>query len=466
MNVKSHQWRILALGVALCCLELWGDLKGSLPLLGPTQEVLASVIEANGRLLALSGILLVGSVAALCPRWLERRRAVIDGFVGLLAVAGSLIMAGVFWAPAAVPTAIATATVLSGCAYGWYIIEILCTLSASDLPVARQMLVIVAALVAKWILIPIIGGCEVAVQAFVFIALPLVVGFLLMSPRLRNMPIVVTASREGGNRRREGSLVGLLVLFPVLNAVVRSFGTLGQWGGSSTVTAEYILVSILSMAALAVMAYAVFSRCSEQDSLSAIIRALVALLAGFLVVRGGALEAMGVSSLIALSIDMAIEAFSGALFWMALIELARVLPIHPYRVIGVGQAVRNFIAIGLLVAMKHLSGAEGFVVPAVLLVVIAVALWLLDSSVRSTGQLQQSGGVDAAVLALASRCNLTEREAEILGLLAQGRSQRYIADKLVIAESTVKTHGRSVYRKLGVTSKQELIDLVQQTAAH
>ena len=55
---------------------------------------------------------------------------------------------------------------------------------------------------------------------------------------------------------------------------------------------------------------------------------------------------------------------------------------------------------------------------------------------------------------------LTPREAEVLDLLAEGRSAVYIAQELSLSTDTVKGHVRHVYQKLDVHSKQELIDLV------
>ena len=72
------------------------------------------------------------------------------------------------------------------------------------------------------------------------------------------------------------------------------------------------------------------------------------------------------------------------------------------------------------------------------------------------------GDVLAACDALAQTHDLTAREAQILGYLCAGRSRGYIADTLYISENTVKFHTKNVYRKLGVTSKQELIDLCQR----
>jgi len=49
-----------------------------------------------------------------------------------------------------------------------------------------------------------------------------------------------------------------------------------------------------------------------------------------------------------------------------------------------------------------------------------------------------------------ARQGLTQRESEILALVVDGLSNRGIANKLVIGEETVKSHLRSIYRKLGV----------------
>jgi two-component system nitrate/nitrite response regulator NarL len=48
---------------------------------------------------------------------------------------------------------------------------------------------------------------------------------------------------------------------------------------------------------------------------------------------------------------------------------------------------------------------------------------------------------------------LTDREAEILGLLADGRSAPDIARELILGTSTVKTHLRNIYAKLDVDDR-------------
>lgn len=54
---------------------------------------------------------------------------------------------------------------------------------------------------------------------------------------------------------------------------------------------------------------------------------------------------------------------------------------------------------------------------------------------------------------------LTEREEQILKLLAEGKSNRAIGQALHITESTVKSHLKSLFVKLDVTSRAEAIAL-------
>jgi DNA-binding NarL/FixJ family response regulator len=54
---------------------------------------------------------------------------------------------------------------------------------------------------------------------------------------------------------------------------------------------------------------------------------------------------------------------------------------------------------------------------------------------------------------------LTPREADVLGQLQLGRSNGEIAAALSVSVETVRTHARSVFRKLGVRSRRELSNL-------
>lgn len=52
---------------------------------------------------------------------------------------------------------------------------------------------------------------------------------------------------------------------------------------------------------------------------------------------------------------------------------------------------------------------------------------------------------------------LSQREAEILGLLVQGGSNRALADQLFISIPTVKTHLCNIFRKINVTNRLQAI---------
>ncbi len=78
----------------------------------------------------------------------------------------------------------------------------------------------------------------------------------------------------------------------------------------------------------------------------------------------------------------------------------------------------------------------------------------------STAPLEQL--LDERIGRIAAERGLSPREADVFALMARGRSLPYIAETLVLSENTIRSHTRRVYNKLGVHSKQELLDLVAQ----
>jgi DNA-binding NarL/FixJ family response regulator len=59
------------------------------------------------------------------------------------------------------------------------------------------------------------------------------------------------------------------------------------------------------------------------------------------------------------------------------------------------------------------------------------------------------------MIAPAGLSTLTERERDVLILVARGRSNREIADELVISERTARTHVGSILHKLGLSSRTQ-----------
>lgn len=78
-------------------------------------------------------------------------------------------------------------------------------------------------------------------------------------------------------------------------------------------------------------------------------------------------------------------------------------------------------------------------------------------------------GVSGELSALSSLCDrfgVTSREKEVLESYSRGRSTARIAEDLVLSEHTVRSHLKRAYGKLGVHSRQELIDAIESESRH
>ena len=88
-----------------------------------------------------------------------------------------------------------------------------------------------------------------------------------------------------------------------------------------------------------------------------------------------------------------------------------------------------------------------------------------ETGAPATDAPAQPDGIARACAQLAAKHGLSEREAEVLELLARGNTRQSIATKLVVSENTVRTHVKNIYAKLYIHSKQQLIDLVDTMRA-
>ena len=75
-----------------------------------------------------------------------------------------------------------------------------------------------------------------------------------------------------------------------------------------------------------------------------------------------------------------------------------------------------------------------------------------------------SDPLDERIARLAQDAGLSPRETEVLGFVGRGHSSVYVAKTLLVSESTVYTHVRNLYRKLGVSSREALIQLLNEPA--
>ena len=68
----------------------------------------------------------------------------------------------------------------------------------------------------------------------------------------------------------------------------------------------------------------------------------------------------------------------------------------------------------------------------------------------------------AKCMRVIERYGLSEREGEIMIMLAKGRNLPYVQEHLYLSRSTVSTHRQHIYQKLEIHSQQELMNLVER----
>ena len=85
----------------------------------------------------------------------------------------------------------------------------------------------------------------------------------------------------------------------------------------------------------------------------------------------------------------------------------------------------------------------------------SVALALLDEGPRTKdeGQMAVAGPAPRLQGYDAQNLGLTEREVEVLGLLAAGLTNKEIAERLVLSHRTVQAHLYRIFSKLNVTTR-------------
>lgn len=104
---------------------------------------------------------------------------------------------------------------------------------------------------------------------------------------------------------------------------------------------------------------------------------------------------------------------------------------------------------------------------AIALLPIALILFVLPEYIEfgknEAGDTEKGGltrGESDALRKAAMEAGLSPREFEVLLLLARGRDSKTIQKKLGIAPSTASTHIQRIYKKMGLHSKQDIIDLI------
>lgn len=145
-------------------------------------------------------------------------------------------------------------------------------------------------------------------------------------------------------------------------------------------------------------------------------------------------------------------------------------------------AVATFVGVRLFAEGGGFGAATSLVATLLVLYVLAMAYALVQRRAAGGGDAAAGapdadaggGSVDAVdpvdpierrCLVLAERFALSPRETDVLIAFAHGRNVSYLAEQLCLSQNTIRSHSKTLYTKLGVHSKQELISLVDEIDA-
>lgn len=137
-----------------------------------------------------------------------------------------------------------------------------------------------------------------------------------------------------------------------------------------------------------------------------------------------------------------------------------VMIVSPFLADAVGKSIGN--ALALVVGLFHAESTDIYRVAIILVALVAFAVgFLLTRSMKQLGKENKKTETSPKALEdLIHLYGLTPREGEILSHVLSRQTPAEIADDLFISVGTVRTHIHSVYKKMGVSSRRALLDLV------
>lgn len=463
---------IVALVVGLACMDTWPDMLGHCAGLASANDSLANA-GLNARFFWSGGLCAASLLIAALPtlaRGLDKPLAVAVPLIGLACTA--LYAWNAFSGDETVLVAALAAMTAAG--YAWFEVRLI-SLAGSAARFSAVVLVLAASRVAKMVLVTLTAALPEAVQIAATCASPIITGASVVVAAfcakhvqagavLTSMAELPFARSSALSDTRTATV--FLVACSVLSAVARSVSDLGFWGRENVIGSEYVAFVLPVGIALAVLVYVAFFRLRESEMLSHLVVLFLLVLGGLFLQDATLLSFLGLPAVVGSQASIATELFSQFLFWVSMIAAMRMGGVAPYRAVGLGEGAMSASALLLGVALLGHVDMQGVVAAASAYGTLIVVWYLLHRTQRAQAALrtEDEGTADplaAACKRLAQQRGLSPREAEVLLLLAQGRSRTFIQSELFLSDGTVKTHIRHIYQKLDVHSKQELISLVQ-----
>lgn len=287
------------------------------------------------------------------------------------------------------------------------------------------------------------------------------------------------ADDEGGRRKRVGTLLRLGIAMFMMELVARSSLMLsGEYFTSVLSYPSYSFeVARLFGTVLASTLLLVLAKCSKEPlrTLYMFVPVLLVSSCFFLL-----FENWGIP-FVTYTIAFSAGAWLETVFWIFFSHAHRRLGYPAIVVWGSGRIAfwsSTFVGLMFWSLQSHVfvggiasnGSATTTLTLAMALLSLVVYLFVLsERTVKSFGIISIETAavepyrlVEQASADIAEEYGLSKRETEVCVLLAKGRDTAYIQEKLFISSGTVCSHRDRIYRKLGIHSKQELLDLVEE----
>jgi len=124
--------------------------------------------------------------------------------------------------------------------------------------------------------------------------------------------------------------------------------------------------------------------------------------------------------------------------------------------IYIGAIAALFTALGIWLALKLTR-------PKVERVIVEKTVFVER---EANEQRQEVDGVDKqrreVDMGQAARLDLSKRELEVLGLMAEGFSNQEIAEKLFVSLNTIKTHTSRIFEKMDVKRRTQAVEMAKR----
>jgi DNA-binding CsgD family transcriptional regulator len=168
--------------------------------------------------------------------------------------------------------------------------------------------------------------------------------------------------------------------------------------------------------------------------------------------------------------------------WIILSDASFRFGIPPFRIFGFGRAsVSGGVLIGaILGSLLHsmVDYSPEFILSlSLMMIFVMIITYTFTLTERDVAKLtkqralhpvaqadflDRSPSLDEKVCLLAEKHDISGRALEVLHLLAKGRTGVRIEQELYMSRGTVNTHMRRLYQKLGIHTRQNLLDLLDE----